>query len=211
MAQGSTAQAWSRGGLFFAATVMIMVGIFQIFEGIAAIARNSFFVVAPNYVYEINTTAWGWIHLGIGVLALVAGFFLFTGSTWARVVGIFIAMVAVVANFFFLPYYPLWSLLIIAVSIFAIWAMSTARVSDRLTEAEAAAAGAGTFGGEAPQAGERWPATSQPGGRHWAPEAPKEAPTPGATTPSGKPSGAPSGMPGAPKGGEAIPPTAPQQ
>src|SRR5690606_35773567 len=100
MAQtGSTKAAWAVGGTIFAATAMLLVGIWQILLGIAAIARENFFVVGPNYAYEINTTAWGWIHLGIGVLAAVAGFFLFTGATWARAVGIALAVISATANF----------------------------------------------------------------------------------------------------------------
>src|SRR4051812_17932346 len=113
MAQGSTGRAWARGGLVFAATMLLMVGVFQIFQGIAAIIQDEILRVTPNYVYAIDTTAWGWTHLGIGLLMGLAGFFLFTGKTWARVVGIGIAGLSAIANFAFLPYYPLWALVII--------------------------------------------------------------------------------------------------
>ncbi len=79
MATTSTKQSWARGGLIFAATLMILIGVYQFFVGLAAVVQDNFFVVGPNYTYEIDTTAWGWIHMGIGVLAAVAGFFLFTG------------------------------------------------------------------------------------------------------------------------------------
>ncbi|HEX6873064.1 MAG TPA: hypothetical protein VF163_18355, partial [Micromonosporaceae bacterium] len=89
-------QAWANGGMIFAATMMVIVGIFQIFEGIAAIAKDSFFVVGPNYAYEIDTTVWGWIHLGVGIVVAAAGFFLFTGATVARVIGIVVAVISAV-------------------------------------------------------------------------------------------------------------------
>jgi hypothetical protein len=123
--QGSTARAWAVGGMLFAAAMMVMLGIWQIFVGIAAIAEDEFFVVAPNYTYEIDTTTWGWIHLTIGVIVTLAGFFLFTGATWARVVGIALAVLSAIANFFFLPYYPLWAIVIIAANVFVIWALAT--------------------------------------------------------------------------------------
>jgi hypothetical protein len=124
--RSDTARAWATGGVVFAAALMVMLGIWQVIVGIAAIVEDEFFVVAPNYTYEIDTTTWGWIHLIIGVVVALAGFFLFTGATWARVVGIVLAVLSAIANFFFLPYYPLWAIVIIAVNVFIIWALATA-------------------------------------------------------------------------------------
>ncbi|HZN75483.1 MAG TPA: hypothetical protein VFC00_27945 [Micromonosporaceae bacterium] len=124
MAQrNSTSSAWATGGLVFAAVMMIMVGLYQVFMGIAAIAKDEFFVTAPNYLYKLDTSAWGWIHLLIGILITLAGFFLFRGAIWARGVGIALAVLSGMANFFFVPYYPLWSLVIIAFDVFVIWAL----------------------------------------------------------------------------------------
>lgn len=123
--QSSTARAWATGGVVFAAVMLIMVGIWQILVGIAAIADDEFFVVAPNYTYDVDTTAWGWIHLILGVILVLAGFALFTGANWARAIGIALALVSAIANFFFLPYYPLWAILIIAVDVFVIWALAS--------------------------------------------------------------------------------------
>jgi hypothetical protein len=168
MAQSSTARAWARGGTIFAATVMFIVGIFQILEGIAAIAHSQFFVVANfnNYTYNLSTRSWGWIHLCMGIVVGLTGLFLYTGVTWARVIGIILAVLSATANFFFLPYYPLWSLLIIALDIFVIWALASAGGERGMRSMEAT----GGFGGEAPQAGDRWATTNQPAGRHWSGE-----------------------------------------
>ncbi len=167
-------QAWAIGGMIFAATLMLIIGTYQIFVGLAAIIQDSFFVVGPNYAYEFDTTTWGWIHLGIGALAVVAGFFLFTGATWAKVVAIALAVVSAIANFFFLPYYPIWSLLLIALDVFVIWAIATARVPRDVEIEDAAMAGSRGYYGGAPQTGERWPAENVESGRHWAPEPAKE-------------------------------------
>lgn len=126
-AGGGTKQAWAQGGMVFAATMLIMLGIWQVFMGIAAIAKGEFFVLAPNYVYEFDIAAWGWIHLLLGIVMAVAGFFLFTGATWARAVGIVLAVLSAISNFFFLPYYPVWSIVVIALDVFVIWALATAR------------------------------------------------------------------------------------
>jgi len=171
---------------------MMVIGVYQILVGIAAIVKDQFFVVGANYAYQINTTAWGWIHLGIGVVVLAAGFYLFTGSVIARSIAIALLGISAVANFFFLPYYPLWSMLLIALDIFAIWAVATARfgpADDRMMADERMQAGmygsGGSYGtgavagsSDPTRTGERWPSDNAPRvdseGRHWAPENVKE-------------------------------------
>ncbi len=118
--------AWASGGLVFAAVTMVMLGVWQAIEGIFAIAADGFYTKVPGYVVEIDTTAWGWVHLILGILAAVAGGALFSGLTWARVLGVFIACLVLINNFLYLPYYPFWTLLIIALAIFSIWAMLVA-------------------------------------------------------------------------------------
>ncbi|RIQ13752.1 DUF7144 family membrane protein [Jiangella rhizosphaerae] len=115
---------WAAGGVIFAATMMILIGIFQALEGLAAIIDDEFFVVLPNYTFDLDTTAWGWVHLIVGILIAVAGFYLFTGSAIAGAVAIALASVSAITNFFFIPYYPFWSLLIIAINVFVIWSIT---------------------------------------------------------------------------------------
>ncbi|MFC0528375.1 DUF7144 family membrane protein [Phytohabitans kaempferiae] len=168
MAKSSTSRAWAVGGLVFAATVMILLGIWEVFVGIAAIVNDQFFVVGPNYTYNLDTTAWGWIHLALGVLAVVAGFFLFTGAAWARAVGIALAALVAINNFVFLPYYPLWSLAMIALAVFVIWAVATARVG-RPGDTQAGEMASGYYrgaGGEPRPAPDRWPTNRPPAGQH---------------------------------------------
>jgi hypothetical protein len=185
MAMQSSRQAWARGGLVFAATLMLIIGVYQIFLGIAAIARNAFFVVGANYAYQVDTSVWGWIHLAVGVLVAAAGFFLFTGLTLAKIVGIGLISLSAIANFFFLPYYPVWSLLIIALDVFAIWAIANVRIdsgADELAERSmgatagyaGSAPGSGAGYGDATQGGQRWPAENEASGRHLAPDNVKE-------------------------------------
>jgi hypothetical protein len=115
---------WAAGFILFAALMMIMGGIFQALQGLAGIFENEFYVATRNYVFEGDATAWGWTHLIIGVIVGLAGLGLLSGQTWARVVGIFLAVLSAIANFLFIPYYPLWSLLIIALDVFVIWALA---------------------------------------------------------------------------------------
>ncbi len=112
------------GGYVFAGVILIIVGFFQAIVGLAAIFQDEFFVVSPNYVFEVNTTAWGWIHLLFGLLVGFAGYALFAAKTWARVVGVTFATLSAIANFFFIPYYPFWAILIIALDVWVIWALT---------------------------------------------------------------------------------------
>lgn len=118
-------QAFAAGTSMGAAVIMVTVGIIQFFQGIAAVAEDEVFVSGINYVYKFDLTTWGWIHIILGVLVAIVGLALFTGAGWARVSAIVVAAISIVANFLWLPYYPVWSLLIIALDVVIIWAVST--------------------------------------------------------------------------------------
>ena len=116
---------WAIGFAAFAGAMMIMIGFFEAIAGLVALFNNHIYAVTPNYIFTFNVATWGWVHLLIGIVVLLAGFGVFSGAVWARTIGVIVAAVAAIANFAFLPYYPLWSILIIAVSIAVIWALTT--------------------------------------------------------------------------------------
>jgi hypothetical protein len=118
------ASGWAVGFILFAAIMMIMVGIFQALQGLVAIFENEFYVATRNYLFQLDATSWGWIHLLVGALVAFAGYGLLSGRTWARAVAITLAVLSAVANFLFIPYYPFWSLLIITLDVFVIWAVA---------------------------------------------------------------------------------------
>jgi len=128
---GATARTSARTGalsgwIVFAGVLMILGGLMTLFAGIAAIADDDVFVATRNYVFEFDLTGWGWVHLVVGVVITLAGFALFQGSTWARVVGVALAGLAMIANFLWLPYAPFWAIVLIALYGFVIWALCTA-------------------------------------------------------------------------------------
>jgi hypothetical protein len=116
--------AWAAGFTLFAALMMIMAGCFQAFVGLIAIFENEFYVATRNYLFQFDATTWGWIHLILAVIVGLAGMALLAGQTWARVVGIILAVLSAISNFLFIPYYPIWSLLIITLDVFVIWALA---------------------------------------------------------------------------------------
>ena len=112
------------GVTIFAAILMILGGIMQALQGMVALANDTFFVVGEDYVFEFDVTTWGWVHLVLGVVVAFAGVGLFSGATWARVVTIMVASVSILINFLWIPYYPIWSLTLVAFGAFVIWAVT---------------------------------------------------------------------------------------
>jgi hypothetical protein len=115
-------------GLTILAGVFMMVtGVLGFFEGLAAVIRGSFFVTLPNYAFSLSATSWGVVHLILGALLFIAGAALLADQTWARMVGVALAAFMMVANFVYLPYYPVWAIVLIALNAFVIWALLTPR------------------------------------------------------------------------------------
>lgn len=110
-----------------AGILLAVVGVLQIFQGISAVANDDLIVVGPEYTYQFDLTSWGWWHIVLGALAVVIAIGLLAGQTWGRVAAMVIAALSIIANFLWLPYYPWWSILIIAVDIVVIWAVATWR------------------------------------------------------------------------------------
>jgi hypothetical protein len=123
-AGSSRVSGWAIGGITFAASMLVLVGCFQALTGVVAIFNDDFFVVTRNYTFDLDTTAWGWIHLIIGVAVAFTGFALFAGRTWAAITALFLAMLSALSSFFFIPYYPWWSLLVIALDAWVIWSLT---------------------------------------------------------------------------------------
>ena len=121
---GRPPSGWATGFIVFAGVMMIMAGGFQALAGMVALFEDEFYVATPNYLLEFDATTWGWIHLLIGLLVLFAGFAVMSGKTWGRTVGVILAVLSALANFAFIPYYPFWSMAIIALDVFIIWALA---------------------------------------------------------------------------------------
>jgi hypothetical protein len=115
---------WAAGYAAFAGIMLIMAGVFHFMAGLVGIVDDDFYVVTQKWVFEFDTTAWGWIHLIGGVLVVLAGLSIFKGHMYGRIVGTFVAVVSAVANFAWLPYQPWWSILMIALSVAVIWALT---------------------------------------------------------------------------------------
>src|SRR5947208_2665563 len=106
-----TRRGVAMAGATFAATLILIGGVFHVLMGLEAVIRSAFFLRASGYLFRWSLTAWGWIHLGLGVLLVACAVFLFARAPWAAMVGIVLAVLSIVDNFLFLPFYPIWALL----------------------------------------------------------------------------------------------------
>jgi len=116
---------WVVGFTAFAAMMMILIGFFQAAMGLVAVFNQEFYVLGQEYIFQFDVGLWGWIHLVWGVIVLLAGFSVLTGQTWARAVGTIIAIVSAIQAFAFIPYQPFWSIIVVALSVLVIWALTT--------------------------------------------------------------------------------------
>ena len=114
---------WVVSMATFAGVIMIVTAVFNGIEGLVALFRNEVYVVAPQYIFAFDLTTWGWVHLLVAIIVGVAGVGVMSGRLWGRLVGIAFALLSMIANFLFIPYYPVWSLLIITLDVFVIWAL----------------------------------------------------------------------------------------
>jgi hypothetical protein len=112
------------GMTVFAGTIMIMIGVMHVFQGIVALVNDTFYVAGEEWVLQLDVTSWGWVHLILGAVVALAGFFVFSGAVWARTIGVIMAVDSGLASFAWLPYYPVWALVVIALDVFVIWALT---------------------------------------------------------------------------------------
>jgi hypothetical protein len=118
---------WATGLILFAGAMMVIVGLFQIFAGTSALVHDRIYDGAPQYLYTFDLTTWGWIQLLTGILSVAAGFAALRGQLWARIVGIGLSGLSMIIQFMFIPHYPIWSLLVIALDVVIIWGLATYR------------------------------------------------------------------------------------
>jgi hypothetical protein len=115
--------AGAFAGAMLAGVLMIITGLYSFLAGLAMILRAPFFVYHGGYLYVWSTHGWGWVELILGAVVVAAGACVLLGMVWARAVGVILATMSAVASFMSLPFYPIWSIILIAVNLFIIWAM----------------------------------------------------------------------------------------
>jgi hypothetical protein len=113
-------------GSLVAATLLILTGLLTFFAGLSAVVRRSYYthVNVAHYTYAWNIRGWGWGLLILGAVIFATGVCVMLGMTWARMVGIGLAVLAAIGAFMWLPYSPVWAIILVALSVFCIWALA---------------------------------------------------------------------------------------
>jgi hypothetical protein len=110
------------GLVMFASILLVVVGCFNVIQGIAAVANSHVFTANAHYVFA-NLHAWGWITLILGALQLLAAGGLLAGNQLARWFGVAVLGLNAIDQMFFIPAYPFWSLTIIAMDVVALYGL----------------------------------------------------------------------------------------
>ena len=116
--------SWAVGWAGFAGVMLIMIGVFDAIQGLVALFNDEFYVVTKEWVFEFDVTAWGWIHLILGIILVASGIGIFSGHVLGRTVGVIVAGLVAIVNFAWLPYFPVWSIIVIAICVAVIWALT---------------------------------------------------------------------------------------
>jgi hypothetical protein len=116
--------AWS-GWVGFAGWMMVIIGSIDVFEGLIAIIRGHYYVLTPEQIIVFDTKTWGWVTLLWGILVVLAGFGLLSGSGWARWTAIVIASLSFIGQLGFIGSTPyvLWGLTVLALTVVVLYAL----------------------------------------------------------------------------------------
>jgi hypothetical protein len=129
MTHGSTpaparGRARTSGWLAFAGTLALVIGAFNVIDGLVALFNDDYYLAGPNEILVFNFTAWGWIWLIVGIVQLAVGGGIMAGRTWARAAGVVLAVLAAIGHLAFLQAFPVWSVLTIGLCVLLIYALT---------------------------------------------------------------------------------------
>ncbi len=118
-----TKQSGWTAWIYFAAVMMFLIGSLQIIAGLMAVLNDEWVVWTGDNAVLFDITAWGWLHMGLGMLLIVSGGFLLKGSLFGRIIAVVVALLSAIVNFAWLPVYPVWGIVMIAIDILVIFAV----------------------------------------------------------------------------------------
>jgi hypothetical protein len=107
----------------FAGVMMMIGGLLNAFYGLIAVINDEWVVWGNRGAVYLDISQWGWVHIVVGLVVVLCGFGVFSGNVLARSVGVLIASLSLIVNFFFVPAYPLWAMTVIVIDALVIWAL----------------------------------------------------------------------------------------
>jgi hypothetical protein len=122
------------GWIWFAGLMLVMLGTFNVIQGFAAVFTDDVFIPTEAGAIVLDVTGWGWVHLIVGLLAILAGLGLFSGATWARVFAVIVVMINAIAQLASLNFHPVWSIIVITLDVLVIWALIVHGAENREVE-----------------------------------------------------------------------------
>ena len=128
--QSSTAPTYTpertgwAGWAVFAGVMLVIVGAFQAIDGLVALFRDEVYLVrSDGLVVNVDYTAWGWAHVILGALALIAAMGLLRGAMWARILGVVLCAISAIVYMAFIRAFPALALVVITIDILVIYAL----------------------------------------------------------------------------------------
>jgi|Tabmets5t2r1_1033131.scaffolds.fasta_scaffold102686_2 hypothetical protein len=112
------------GWIIFAGVMLLIGGSLNLFYGIVAAVNDEWVVFTNRADVYLDVSEWGWVHIILGAVVFLSGIGVFSGNILARIVGVAVASISLLANFFFIPVYPLWALIVITIDVLVIWALT---------------------------------------------------------------------------------------
>ena len=120
----TTGRTGWTGWIGFAGVMMIIAGSLNGLYGLVAVVNDDWVVWGNRANLYLDISQWGWVHMVLGLVLLLSGIGVFSGNVLARTVGVLAAAVSLIANFAFIPAYPVWSLVVVTIDVLIIWALT---------------------------------------------------------------------------------------
>ncbi|WP_218617864.1 DUF7144 family membrane protein [Cryptosporangium aurantiacum] len=121
---GAPAPSGWVGVVSFAGIMLLLIGGFQLFEGIVALVKDDYYLVTDSgLMLPVDLTVWGWIHILVGAIAIAVGIGVLYGKTWARILGVGLAVINAITHLLFAPAQPIWAIIAVVLDVLIIYAL----------------------------------------------------------------------------------------
>ncbi|MCU0299725.1 MAG: hypothetical protein MUF33_14595 [Candidatus Nanopelagicales bacterium] len=118
-----TQRSGMTGWVVFAGVLMIIGGALWAIQGFVAVFQNDVVILGEEGALFLNVTGWGWVHLILGLLLLLSGILVMRGNLFGRTMAVILASLSIIVNFIWLPVYPVWAIVVIAIDVFILYAV----------------------------------------------------------------------------------------